>query len=45
MANKLTEGGRQRLVRLGHRPERYIMTGIGPAAVRCPRLAPRRRMF
>ena len=36
-ADKLTDGGHQRLVRHGHLPEREIMTGIGPVAVRCPR--------
>jgi len=36
-ADKLTNDGRQRLVRHGHLPEREIMTGIGPVAVRCPR--------
>ena len=40
-ADKLTEDGRQRLVRHGHLPEREIMTGIGPVAVRCPRLRDR----
>ena len=34
-ADKLTDDGRQRLVRHGHLPEREIMTGIGPVAVRC----------
>ena len=29
-----TEEGRRRLVRHGHLPEREIMTGIGPVAVR-----------
>ncbi len=33
-ADKLTEEGRQRLVRHGHLPEREIMTGIGPVPVR-----------
>ena len=32
-----TDDGRQRLVRRGHLPEREIMTGIGPVAVRYPR--------
>ena len=32
-ADKLTDDGRQRLVRHGHLPEREIMTGIGPVAV------------
>src|SRR5450631_2090771 len=40
-ADKLTDDGRQRLVRHGHLPERDIMTGIGPVAVRCPRLRDR----
>ena len=40
-AEKLTADGRQRLVRHGHLPERKIMTGIGPVAVRCPRLRDR----
>jgi hypothetical protein len=29
------------LVRHGHLPEREIMTGIGPVAVRCPRVRDR----
>ncbi len=38
----LTTGdGRQRLVRHGHLPERNIMTGIGPVAVRQPRVRDR----
>src|SRR5271169_2823129 len=40
-ANKLTDDGRQRLVRHGHLPERAIMTGIGPVAVRAPRIRDR----
>jgi putative transposase len=40
-AGKLTEDGRQRLVRHGHLPEREIVTGIGPVAVRCPRVRDR----
>ena len=40
-ADKLTEDGRQRLVRHGHLPAREIMTGIGPVAVRCPRVRDR----
>jgi putative transposase len=40
-ADKLTDGGHQRLVRHGHLPEREIMTGIGPVAVRCPRVRDR----
>ena len=42
-ADKLTDDGRRRLVRHGHLPEREIMTGIGPVAVRCPRVRDRRR--
>ncbi|SEE72848.1 Transposase (or an inactivated derivative) [Rhizobiales bacterium GAS191] len=38
---ELTEDGRQRLVRHAHLPEREIMTGIGPVAVRCPRVRDR----
>jgi len=37
----VTEEGRQRLVRHGHLPEREIMTGIGPVAVRAPRVRDR----
>jgi transposase-like protein len=40
-ADKLTDDGRQRLVRHGHLPERQIVTGIGPVAVRCPRVRDR----
>jgi putative transposase len=40
-ADKLGADGRQRLVRHGHLPEREIMTGIGPVAVRCPRVRDR----
>ena len=40
-ADNLTEDGRRRLVRHGHLPEREIMTGIGPVAVRCPRVRDR----
>ena len=36
-----TETGQQRVVRHGHLPEREIMTGIGPVAVRCPRVRER----
>ena len=36
-----TEEGRRRLVRHGHLPEREIMTGIGPVAVRAPRIRDR----
>ena len=38
-----TEEGRRRLVRHGHLPEREIMTGIGPVAVRAPRVRDRAR--
>ena len=37
----LSDDGRQRLVGHGHLPEREIMTGIGPVAVRCPRVRDR----
>jgi transposase-like protein len=37
-ADETSNDGRQRLVRHGHLPEREIMTGIGPIAVRCPRV-------
>jgi putative transposase len=40
-ADKLTDDGRQRLVRHGHLPEREIMTGIGSVTVRCPRVRDR----
>jgi len=40
-ADKVTDDGRQRLVRHGHLPERAIMTGIGPVAVRVPRVRDR----
>jgi transposase-like protein len=40
-ADESTDEGRQRLVRHGHLPEREIMTGIGPVAVRCPRVRDR----
>jgi putative transposase len=36
-----TEDGRQRIVRHGHLPEREVMTGIGPVAVRQPRVRDR----
>ncbi len=35
------EAGRRRVVRHGHLPEREIQTGIGPVAVRCPRVRDR----
>jgi transposase-like protein len=40
-ADNLTKDGHHRLVRHGHLPEREIMTGIGPVAVRCPRVRDR----
>jgi putative transposase len=40
-AENMTQEGRQRLVRHGHLPEREIITGIGPVAVRCPRVRDR----
>lgn len=36
-----TDEGQQRLVRYGHLPEREIVTGIGPAGVRAPRVRDR----
>jgi transposase-like protein len=40
-AEERTEDGRRRVVRHGHLPEREIMTGIGPIAVRAPRVRDR----
>jgi len=40
-AGEVTDDGRRRLVRHGHLPERKITTGIGPVAVRCPRVRDR----
>src|SRR5213082_4116152 len=40
-ADRQTGDARQRLVRHGHRPERAIMTGLGPVAVRAPRVRDR----
>ena len=40
-ADEITDDGRRRLVRHGHLPEREIMTGIGPIAIRCPRVRDR----
>jgi transposase-like protein len=40
-ADQRTADGRQRVVRHGHLPEREIMTGIGPVAVRTPRVRDR----
>lgn len=39
--DKRTADGRVRVVRHGHLPEREIMTGVGPVAVRCPRVRDR----
>ena len=36
------EDGHQRVVRHGHLPEREVMTGIGPVAVRQPRVRDRK---
>ena len=35
------EAGRRRVVRHGYLPEREVQTGIGPVAVRCPRVRDR----
>ena len=40
-ADNLPEDARRGLVRHGHLPEREVMTGIGPVAVRCPRVRDR----
>ena len=40
-ADLQTEDGRARVVRHGHLPEREVMTGIGPVAVRQPRIRDR----
>src|SRR6201994_2605538 len=40
-ADLKTETGHQRVVRHGHLPEREIMTGIGPVAIRQPRVRDR----
>ena len=40
-ADRKTEDGHQRVVRHGHLPEREVMTGIGPVAVRQPRVRDR----
>jgi putative transposase len=42
-ADEVIDDGRRGLVRHGHLPEREIMTGIGPVAVRCPRMRDRVR--
>jgi putative transposase len=41
-AHLKTEGGLARVVRHGHLLERAVMTGIGPVAVRQPRVRDRR---
>jgi transposase-like protein len=40
-ADLKTADGRQRVARHGHLPEREVMTGIGPVAVRQPRVRDR----
>ena len=40
-ADLKTEDGHQRVVRHGHLPEREVMTGLGPVAVRQPRVRDR----
>ena len=40
-AGETTQDGRARLVRHGHLPEREVMTGIGPVAVKVPRVRDR----
>jgi putative transposase len=40
-AHLTTDDGRGRVVRHGHMPERTIQTGIGPVAVRQPRVRDR----
>ncbi len=40
-ADLTDEAGRRRIVRHGYLPERAIQTGIGPVAVRCPRVRDR----
>jgi putative transposase len=40
-ADLKTQDGRQRMVRHGHLPEREVVTGIGPVAVRQPRVRDR----
>ena len=40
-ADMKTDDGHQRIVRHGHLPEREVMTGIGPVAVRQPRVRDR----
>ena len=40
-ADEVIDDGRRGRVRHGHLPEREIMTGIGPVAVRCRRMRDR----
>ena len=40
-AREVTDDGRARLVRHGHLPEREVMTGIGPIAVKVPQVRDR----
>ncbi len=40
-SDQKTEDGRRRIVRHGHLPEREVLTGIGPVAVRQPRVRDR----
>ena len=40
-SNETTPEGRSRIVRHGHLPEREIMTGVGPVAVKVPRVRDR----
>ncbi len=40
-ADLTDEAGRRRIVRHGYLPERQIQTGMGPVAVRCPRVRDR----
>jgi putative transposase len=40
-ADLKTQDGHQRVVRHGHLPEREVMTGIGPVAIREPRVRDR----
>jgi putative transposase len=41
-AGQLDEGGRRLVVRNGHKPERTILTGVGPLRVKQPRVDDRR---
>jgi transposase-like protein len=42
IADQKLEDGRARLVRHGHLPEREILTGVGPVAVKVPRVRDRK---